>query len=60
MIGVGIWLWLKRPEQRAQFDRWLLRLPWAGRVDRAEVLDVAGGTNARDTAGRGHPARQRD
>jgi type IV pilus assembly protein PilC len=28
--GVGLWAWLRRPEQRARIDRLLLRLPWVG------------------------------
>jgi type IV pilus assembly protein PilC len=46
MIGVGMWLWLKRPEQRAQFDRWLLRLPWVGSVARKFATSQASRTLA--------------
>ncbi len=28
--GVAVWNWLGRPEQRARFDRGVLRLPWVG------------------------------
>jgi type IV pilus assembly protein PilC len=28
--GVSLWNWLGRPEQRAKFDRGVLRLPWVG------------------------------
>jgi type IV pilus assembly protein PilC len=46
MIGVGMWLWLKRPEQRAQFDRWVLRLPWVGSVARKFATSQASRTLA--------------
>ena len=30
--AIGFWLWVRKPEQRASFDRLLLRLPFAGDV----------------------------
>ena len=30
--GAAFWLWLRKPEQRVHFDRFLLRLPFAGDV----------------------------
>lgn len=44
--GVGIWLWLKRPGQRARFDRWILRLPWVGPVARKFATSQAARTLA--------------
>lgn len=28
--GLGFWGWVSRPEQRARFDRGILRVPWVG------------------------------
>ena len=28
--GVAFWSWVRQPEQRARFDRYVLRVPWAG------------------------------
>jgi type IV pilus assembly protein PilC len=33
-VGLGIWLWLRQPGQRARVDRLLLELPWAGKTVR--------------------------
>jgi type IV pilus assembly protein PilC len=30
LAGVAGWRWLKRPRQRARFDRWILHVPWVG------------------------------
>jgi type IV pilus assembly protein PilC len=46
LIGMGVWLWLKRPEQRELFDRWVLRLPWAGPVARKFATSQAARTLA--------------
>lgn len=34
VAGFLSWAWVRRPEQRVRFDRWLLRVPFAGPVVR--------------------------
>jgi type IV pilus assembly protein PilC len=31
-LAVGFWLWLKRPDHKEKFDRWVLRLPALGPI----------------------------
>ncbi len=45
-IGVIVWLWLKRPGQRARFDRWILGLPALGPVARKFATSQASRTLA--------------
>ncbi len=44
--GLGIWLWLKRPGQKARFDRWTLAMPGLGPVARKFATSQAARTLA--------------
>jgi type IV pilus assembly protein PilC len=44
--ALAFWAWLRHPEQRVRFDRWLLRVPFAGGVARKFATSQAARTLA--------------
>jgi type IV pilus assembly protein PilC len=45
-LALAFWMWMRRPDQRLQVDRWLLGVPFAGQVVRKFATSQAARTLA--------------